>query len=100
MCGLLGGSCTQAQAEHMLRRVPGFITLPAGTVAARVLALAGALECEPGELLKRLAGQPYALTSTEQTLLARVSLLVDMAGPGNRQLALRAMVRNPAVLTR
>jgi hypothetical protein len=94
LCGLLRGSCTQTQAEHMLRRATGIITLPAGTVAGRILALAAALECEPVELLRRVAVQPHALDSKEQTLL------VDLAGPGNRQLVLRAAVRNPAVLSR
>jgi hypothetical protein len=84
----------------MLRGVPIIITPPAGTVAARILALAEAQECAPGELIKRLPGQPAALTSTEQTLLARVTQLVDMTGPGSRQLALSAAVRNPALLNR
>jgi hypothetical protein len=95
LCGLLGGSCKQAQAELMLRRAPDIITLPSGTIAGRILALAAALECEPGELVKHLAAHPRLLTLTLEAL-ARVALLVDMAGPGNRQLA----VRNPAMLQR
>jgi hypothetical protein len=102
LCALMGDSCTatQARVERKLKSFPSMLSLPAATLTQRISQLADKLEREPGELLRSYIRQPALLTRTAETLLGRVDELLAWAGPGNRQLVLRAAAVNPAMLAR
>ncbi len=99
---LMGDSCTATHIhmERKLMSIPSMLSLPAATLAQRISLLADKLEREPGELLRHYLCQPQVLKCTADTLLGKVDELLAWAGPGNRQLVLRAVAMNPDLLAR